>query len=1064
MTFNSSASQSGKRGAGTLLLSPSDPRALAMSPRVTTSYVDLEALAKGSDGAPRLSSASSVHDAQHQKEHRERFLSDAERLIVHNPREARLSIASIEDHDPWHTASLDLVAKQLRADFDVGLTAADHAARVRKYGPNALAEDPRTPLYITFLLQFYNLIIAMLLFAALASLSLQEYVEGIAILFIVTLNATIATIQENSASNALEALSRLSSPQSTVLRDGAKVVVDSQSLVPGDIVLLATGDVVPADIRLVHSADLKVNEMLLTGESEDVSKKFNASMAAAGAANKLTADNMVFSSTTVTAGNARGVVVETGMGTRVGSIAALLQTKSGGADGRKGCRNPLSDCVAKYQPKLTPLQRSLHKLGFVMGAIALSVCAAVFLVGMIRGNKDPKHPDRPVWLVMVMLSVSLAVSAVPEGLPMVVTICLSSGTSAMEYDVSGKGFVPEGRITRDGVDYSSPGPASVHLQSALLASVLCSNTHLKQKEVDGAMSWVPFGNSSEAPLVVAAAKAGILEDAAAAEYPRVVEVPFSSSRKMMVTVNALPVSAHFGSLALDPTTKFVACVKGAPNYILANCTRFCRADGSLSELSGAQHQQIMDAVDHLSSQALRVLAVAIHPLAAIPYAPDCDEIEEKFAALARPLVLLGLVASIDPERDGVREAIATARHAGIRTVMITGDYLKTAVAIAQNIDLLQSGGVAAELEATDCAQLRPRGDEYLADHEIDEITSRTTVFARAKPEDKIAIVNIVAAVERGRVIYANIQKFVMFLLSTNVGEIILIFTTVAAGFPAPMEALQILILNLFSDGMPAVALSLEKGDPKIMEDRSRPKTQPLIHGRLWKLVGLNAVIIASGAIVVNCLGVYWNFGRLELTEILKQGGGAHGDDFLDVTCQRWDGVTSGWKTYGNCNARDASGSLVFPDLPNREQYEDATMYCEGGEYECLSEGIARSQTMTFICITYTEVLRAYTVRSFSQPMFVGMFDNGYLQFAASLSVILTIFVTNTPVIMTDIFGFAYIEWFQWLASICGALNAAFWGEMVKWFFRYYDRKAQQRLAGRTAADAQSIAVEDKVLM
>ncbi|GAB9477664.1 hypothetical protein Gpo141_00014782, partial [Globisporangium polare] len=306
--------------------------------------------------------------------------------------------------------------------------------------------------------------------------------------------------------------------------------------------------------------------------------------------------------------------------------------------------------------------------------------------------------------------------------------------------------------------------------------------------------------------------------------------------------------------------------------------------------------------------------------------------------------------------------------------------------------------------------------------------------------------SIVSAVEKGRVIYANIQKFVMFLLSTNIGEIILIFTTVAAGFPAPMEALQILILNLFSDGLPAVALSLEKGDPRIMEDGPRPKKQSLIHGRLWTMVAFNAVIIASGAIVANCLGVYWSFGRLVLTDILKEGGGSHGDDFSDVTCQRWEGMGGGWRTYGNCNAMYSNGTYVFEDIPNREFYEDSTMYCEGGEYECLSEGIAMAQTMTFVCITFTEVLRAYTVRSFTLPVFVGMFSNKYMQFAAGLSVILTLVVTNTPVIMTDIFGFAYIAWFKWLVVVAGALNSVFWGELVKTVFRRMDRK-KELLAG-----------------
>uniref|UniRef100_K3WI61 Cation-transporting P-type ATPase N-terminal domain-containing protein n=1 Tax=Globisporangium ultimum (strain ATCC 200006 / CBS 805.95 / DAOM BR144) TaxID=431595 RepID=K3WI61_GLOUD len=1077
-------------------------------------------------------------------EHRTRFLSDAERLIVEHSREAKKSFLSLEEQDSWHLTPPDVVAKKLNTHLERGLNSLEHEDRVANYGLNVLEEEPRTPTYIVFLLQFYNLIIGMLLFAAVASLGLGEYVEGIAILFIVFLNATIATIQENSASNALAALAQMSSPQSMVIRDGAQVIIDSKTLVPGDLVLLGTGDVVPADIRLVHSSDLKANEMLLTGESEDVAKKFNAPMN--GNSQKLTADNMVFSSTTITAGNARGIVVETGMSTRVGSIAALLKTNTKTNDSEKGCKNPLAEKLAKYQPKLTPLQRSLHKLGFVMGAIAISVCILVFVVGMIRGNKDPAHPERPLWLVMVMISVSLAVSAVPEGLPMVVTICLSSGTAEMvqknvlvrklaavetlgaasvictdktgtltegkmtavklwgdfkEYDITGKGFNPEGGIYLNGVSQTAPDAGNVQVRSTLLASVLCSNTHLKQKEVDGVMTWVPFGNSSEAPLIVAAAKAGIWEDYVSEEYKRVVEVPFSSSRKMMITVNELPASATFDTMQLEKKIKFVACVKGAPNYILNNCTRYAQDDGTLGALSDDQRQQIMEAVDNLSSQALRVLAVAIQPLDAIPYALDCDDVDEKFAALSHPLVFLGLVASIDPERDGARDAINTARLASIRTIMITGDYLKTAIAIAKNIDLIQVGADADD-EATDCSQLRPRGDGYLPDADIDEITSRTVVFARAKPEDKLEIVkslqrqglisamtgdgvndapalkeadigvamgisgtevakgasdmvliddnfcSIVSAVEKGRIIYANIQKFVMFLLSTNIGEIILIFSTIAAGFPMPLEALQILILNLFSDGMPAVALSLEKGDPLIMEDRPRPKKQPLIHGRLWKLVYINAIIISAGAITVFILGVYWNFGRLLLDGIMEQGGGVQTDalgeaDYKSITCERWHGVSTGWKTHGDCAARYPDGSFIFGNkIAQIPSFENATIWCEAG-HECLSEGIARAQTMTFICITYTEVLRAYTVRSFTMPVLIGMFSNKYMQFAAGLSIVLTIVVTNTPVIMTDVFGFEYISWFMWLTSIAGALNSVFWGELVKMVIRRRDREQER---------------------
>ncbi|GLD94045.1 hypothetical protein PINS_up002656 [Pythium insidiosum] len=299
---------------------------LVHSPRehdASTSYVDMHHW-----------ETTSSHSAV-ELDRRQRFLSDAERLIAEHPIEARESLASLDAMDTkhWHTLSAERVERELDTSLDAGLTTAKHATRLAEYGPNALEDEPRAPLYIIFLLQFYNLIIGILFLAAIASYFLGKNVEATAILIIVTINAIVATAQENQATNALEALAELSSPLCTVVRDGVQNVVESKSLVPGDVVVLMTGDIVPADVRLIHSVDLKVNEMLLTGESEDVAKKFNAPLTGAG--KKLTADNMIFSSTTVTAGNARGVVVETGMSTRVGSIAALLKSNAGGDDSEK---------------------------------------------------------------------------------------------------------------------------------------------------------------------------------------------------------------------------------------------------------------------------------------------------------------------------------------------------------------------------------------------------------------------------------------------------------------------------------------------------------------------------------------------------------------------------------------------------------------------------------------------------------------------------------------------------------------------------------------------------------
>lgn len=1046
------------------------------------------------------------------EQHRDRFLSENEKLLAADVSKTRESLSEVDVSDKklWHIQSIDTVLKLLTVRLDVGLTTSDATKRLAVHGTNELDPEVSTPIHILFILQFANLIVQLLLFASFACLVLREYFEGIAILLIITLNAVIATYQEKSASNALEALAQMTSPQCVVLRDGKQTQLPSDQLVPGDLVMLVTGDVVPADIRLVKSSDLKVNEMLLTGESEDVSKKYNAKI---DHSTKLTADNMVFSSTTVAAGNALGIVVETGMATRVGTIAALLSQTT--AAGGTKIRNPITKWLAKYQPKLTPLQEKLHRLGVLMGMAAAIVCIVVFFVGMSRGTRDPKHPDRPTWLTMIMISVSLAVSAVPEGLPMVVTICLSSGTSDMvkkhilvrklaavetmgavsvictdktgtltegkmtavklwgdylEYDVTGKGFNPTGDILLDGVSQIAPGIDNVQIRSCLLSCVLCSNTSLVQEQVEGETTWVPLGNSSEAPLVVAAAKAGIWAEYVEASYPRVLEIPFSSDRKMMITVHAVP-ETKLDALSLPDGTKFVAIVKGAPNYILAQCTSMVKKNGMMVGLSLAQRKIVRHAVDDLSTQALRVLAVAIQPLEALPFDDECDDMELKFAALSSPLTLLGLVGSMDPARDGVKEAIATARSAYMKTIMITGDYLQTAVAIAKSIDLLTVWDDPDE-GATDCVTLRPCGETYLPEPDFDEITSRTLVFARAKPEDKIEIVkslqrqglvvamtgdgvndapalkeadigvamgisgtevakgasdmvlvndnfcSIVTAVEKGRVIYANIQKFVTFLLSTNVGEIVLIFTCIAAGLPIPLEPLQILILNLFTDGMPAVALSLEKGDPNIMDDRPRPKAQSIIHGRLWLLVFANAWFITSSAMTVFCLGLYWNFGTFLLNDITE---GKIQNSYHDLVCTQYRGRDLGWVQVRDCAYNQELANVTV---------------CEE-DYDCVKMGIGRAQTMTFVCLTTIEVFRAYTVRSFSKLVFNDLFGNKWMQLAAVSSLVLTALVTLVPG-LNESLGFCYIEWWMWLTAAAAAVVSAFWGELLKWYFRAKD--------------------------
>ncbi|RLN94059.1 hypothetical protein BBJ28_00005563 [Nothophytophthora sp. Chile5] len=1091
--------------------------------------------------------ASVSEELSERESHRSRFLSDAERMVALDPQKTRESFAEVdrqEDQWVWHEKPVGVILAEFDVDAKLGLQAETACERLALHGPNSLEAEKKAPVYIIFLLQFTNVIIGLLMAAAVASIALQEFVEGLAIIAIVTLNAVIATIQEHNASNALEALQKMTSPQCMVVREGGRqLLIPSEQLVTGDIVVLATGDIVPADIRLIFSSDFKVNEMILTGESEDVLKKFDADMSRS---EKLTADNMVFASTSVATGNATGVVVETGMSTRVGSIATLLK----GGNGANGTKRP--NCwrrfVNKYYPKMTPLQQSLHHLGVVMGTVVLGICVIVFVVGMVRGNADPKNPDRPVWLNMVMVAVSLAVSAVPEGLPMVVTICLSTGTADMVkknvlvrklaaveslgassvictdktgtltegkmtavkmwsdsivYDVTGTGFNPTGDILRNGVSQTKAPTVSIPVRTTLMSAVLCSNTSLQQEEGDNGMPlWLPMGNSSEAPLVVAAAKAGIWREHAMEMYPRVAEVPFSSTRKMMITVNELPAGeSRFDMVSFPVKTPYVANVKGAPNYVAKNCTQILRTDGSIATMHASDRHEILEAVDALSSQALRVLAIAVRPLEKMPFSEDEDDVEAKFEALCAPLIFVGLVASIDPPREGVKEAIHTARQASIRTVMITGDYLKTAVAIAKDIELLPLGADVDE-EAVDCSVLRPRQNIYLADSDLDEITSRVSVFARAKPEDKIEIVkslqrqdhvaamtgdgvndapalkeadigvamgmtgtavakgasdmiltddnfcSIVSAVEKGREIYGNIQRFVCFLLSTNFGEITVIFTAIAVGMPNPLEPLQILVLNLFADGMAAVALSLEKGDGTVMSERPRPRKEHIVFGRLWVLVLSNALLIATGALIVFSCGLYWNFKNVLLNDITADIDTNSGvNAYKNVVCSRWMGMGNGWQAYTNCGAQSLNGTYLFDEsVRSMDFYESDELLCYGGDYECVSEGTSRSQTMAFIYITTMEMLRAYTARSFTKSVFKDMFGNKWMQMAAVGSLTLTLSVTNIPVINDDLFGFSHIEWYEWMFSMVFALVMVAFGETLKCVYRRRDRmKLRQRI-------------------
>lgn len=774
--------------------------------------------------------------------------------------------------------------------------------------------------------QFSNFIVIILIIASIVSAFLGDYVEAAAIMAIVLLNALLGVVQERRAEEAIAALRKMSAPEADMIRDAHRQVLPARELVPGDLVLLEAGNYVPADMRLIESANLRMEEAALTGESVSVPK--DASLVLGQDLPLGDRRNMAFSGTLVSYGRGKGFVTSTGMQTQIGKIAELLQT---------------------VQEEPTPLQRRLDQLGKVLGWAALAVSGLVFLLGWIRGN-DP--------LEMFIVAVSLAVAAVPEGLPAVVTITLALGMREMisrnalirklssvetlgsttvicsdktgtltqnkmtatklwvdhvSFDIADQVNAGNGAFQVDGVavdvaDY----PA---LTTALWVGVLDNDASFEPSE-DGSTFQV-VGDPTEVALIVAAHKAGARRDELERAYPRIDEIPFDSTRKRMTTVHrvARP-KPEDASPFYDGRMRewAVTATKGAPDVVLDLCTHYEGMDDQPKSLNEDMRQTILQANDRMAAQALRVLAVAYRVEKEMAPNLSADEME-------RNLVFVGLIGMIDPARPEVRSAIERARRAGVRTVMITGDYSNTARAIANEIGLLQPGHqvlTGNELEQMD-------------DQSLGIQAENTDVYARVSPEHKVRIVqalkrnrqivamtgdgvndapalksadigvamgitgtdvaketadmvltddnyvSIVAAVDQGRVIYSNIRKFVYYLLSCNLAEIVTIFTAILAGLASPLTAIQLLWLNLVTDGAPALALGLEKGEPDIMQQPPRPADEPIINREMWLRIGIQTISIASVTLAAYLIGLKlypevaktMAFATLSFSELLR---------------------------------------------------------------------------------------------------------------------------------------------------------------------------------------------------
>lgn len=912
---------------------------------------------------------------------------------------------TVED---WHTIATEVVLKKFNVSLDRGLSEEEVTRRRSIYGTNELAEAQRVTIWQMLWDQFNNFVIIMLIVAAVISFLLGDRIEAGAIMAIVVLNAVLGVVQTRNAENALAALQKLAAPDAYVFRNGSRQVLPARELVPGDIVLLEAGNYVPADVRLMEAMNLRVEEAALTGESVAVEK--DAGIVLEEGVSLGDRRNMAFMGTMVSYGRGRGLVANTGMQTQIGLIAEMLQ---------------------EVEQEPTPLQKKLEQLGKTLGWICLVICAIVFVEGWFQGH-DP--------LDMFMIAVSLAIAAVPEGLPAVVTISLAIGMREMVrrhalirrlssvetlgsatvicsdktgtltqnqmtvtklwvdghfFGVTGSGYDPHGEFTQDGKPIKLMDKPA--LATALWVGALNNDASLEVTEVHGdrATSYRMVGDPTEGALVVAAAKSGTELAVLNRAYPRWQEIPFDAERKRMVTIHLVhePKAEDLSPFYDDKKRDWnVITVKGAPDIVLDLCTYYQVRNDKAEPLTQDIKRKIITANDEMTGDALRVLGMAYRIIEAVPSLEKVEELE-------RDLVFVGLVGMIDQARPEAPPAMETAKRAGIRTVMITGDYSNTARAIATQIGLLQPGHEV--LTGTDLNRM--------SDEELQRHVKMTDVFARVSPEHKMRIVDalraqgevvamtgdgvndapsikradigiamgitgtdvakdsadmvlmddnyasIVSAVEEGRVIYSNIRKFVYYLLSCNLAEIAIIFLSTLIYKSSALTAIQLLWLNLVTDGAPALALGMEKAEPGIMERPPRPPAEPIINRVMQFGIGVQTIAITT----ITMLAFYL-------------------------------------------------GRVLHPETP---------------EF---------AETMAFVTLSISELARAYTARSERMPLFkIGVFGNRFMNLAFLSSLLLILLVVYVP-FLQQIFNTASLGWAQWQVVVPLLLIPSIAAEAVKY--------------------------------
>ena len=883
-----------------------------------------------------------------------------------------------------YKGSLNEIIKKHETDAKRGLSSSEAAARLEKYGPNAIESSNKKSLAKKIIEQIVDPMVILLIIAAIVSAFTGDVVECVIIIAIVVINAIMSIIQEGKAEDSVAALQKMSSPEATVVRDGQRGHVKAEELVPGDIVILETGDIIPADMRLIESSNLKIDESSLTGESVAVEKDANFTTSEdVGIGDR---ENYVHSSSIVTYGHGIGLVATTGEDTEIGKIATSLD---------------------QVEEKETPLQKQLKKLSKVLALLVIIVCVAVFGLGYLRGGDD--------LLETFMVAVSLAVAAIPEGLTAVVTIVLSIGMNRMaerkaivknllsvetlgsttvicsdktgtltqnemtitkvftndeEYEVEGSGYKPEGDIRNANKEVIEDDG---QIKLLMTIASLCNDANLTREGEEYKIT----GDPTEGAMLTFSEKWNINQENLNEKHPRIEEIPFDSTRKMMTTFHEMD-------------GKYYAFTKGAPDVIMSNSSQILE-NGEMVDFDQAKRKIYSDKNNDLASQALRVMAYAFRPLDTLDQDLTTENIE-------KDMIFVGLTGMIDPPRPEAKAAVAECHASGIDVIMITGDYFETALAIAKELGIASSRD-----QAMQGSELNDKTDE-----EIREIVKTKRIFARVSPENKVQLVkaleandNVVAmtgdgvndapaiknadigvsmgitgtdvakdasdmilvddnfativnAVEEGRVIFSNIKKFVSFLLSCNIAEVLIVFLSILMGLPSPLTPIQLLWLNLVTDAFPALALGVEPAEPGLMEEPPRDPRESIISGDVRTNLISQSIFITIAVLAAYIIGLKW----------------------------------------------------IFPD------------------------SIEGAHTMVFATLITSELLRAFSVRSTKYTLKeLGFTSNPHLIKAVILSFGLLLLVMYVP-FLRELFEIVAFTW-EWLPVLALALIPLIFGEIAK---------------------------------